>query len=513
MTFFKTFSKKPLSIYLTTIIVGTLLSIYAVKATDVINNDGILYIYTANAFLEGGFSKAMTVFSWPLFSMMIAWFHTLTGADMETSAYAVNALFLIIASITFLCIYEEISSANLPLWIPALIILALPILNDYRAYIIRGHGAWAFTLLALLYFIHYAKQPTIRSALLWQAFAIAGMLFRIEGLVFLVFAPFFFLISKEHRKTFFRHFIRLNSILIPFTISAITYLFNYILKMDGLSDDLQLRLSYMLPSSMLIRIKEAASGVEALMPDVSSGEAVLITASGLAILVFFKLIKNINLFYLAIWVYGYRKQWVNLSKESNIVLFFALISLLPLIAIAGNQLFMSSRYTVLPIILLSLIFCQYFEYLFYKLMDSRRFRAVTGMFFLVILFFLDAIIHTGAIKGNLVTASTWVSRHIESDTKMACSDTRFSFYTKGKCTYEEGLESDNIKDMTWLIKEGKYNYLLLWVDHNDKQIRNYLGASKSLVLLKSFGNKKGDEARFYMISVPGNHNLPITDQN
>jgi len=486
-------------IYTATIIVSSLLSAYSLYAADVINNDGILYIYTAEAFLEGGISKAMTVFSWPFFPITIAWLHSLTGIGIETSAFAVNAILLMLLSIAFIRIYEEISTPHLPLWVPAIFILALPIINDYRAYVIRGHGFWAFTLIALYFFIRYSKQASIRYALLWQISAIIATLFRIEGVVFLAFAPLFFVFEKKYRQGFIRHFLRLNSITIPATIAGVIVLFSYIIKIDGLSNGLLQRLSYMLPSSMITALSDTASEIKALMPLLSSVESVILLISGLIALICFKVAKNLNLLYLAIWLFGRKKQWIQLSKESSIVLFFAFISTLPLIIIASNHFFMSSRYTVLTVILFSLVSFQYLEHLLHKLAINKKYLATTVLSILMVVFFLDAIMHTGSNKQNMITASNWVSLNIDTNAKIACDNSRFAYYTKQQCAYERRLNKKPIKYTAQLINVDSYNHLLFWLDHNDKKLRSYLDSNKSLSLLQAFKNHKGDEARVYKI--------------
>lgn len=493
------FSRSNIIIYLLTAIFSILLSTYSVIFNDVINKDGTLYIYTAEAFLEGGFSNAMTVFSWPFFSMLIAWFQSLTGTSFEISAYSVNAILLILLSVTCLRIYEEISEPNIPLWIPALLILALPIVNDYRIYVIRGHGFWAFILLALFFFIRYSKQPSFRTALLWQCFAIIATLFRIEGVAFLALAPFYFLLQDKNIKAFTRHFVRLNSVLIPIAITALIALISYIASSSNISNDLTLRLSYMLPSSMISALTNKASQLVEIMPRLSSTESTLFVISGLIALICYKIVKNINLIYLAIWFIGRRRQWIHLTQESNIVLFFAFISVLPLIALAGNQFFMSSRYTVLPVILFSLIAYQYVDTLFHRLVENRRYIAMSALAALAIIFFLDGIIHTGANKWDMVTASKWVQQNIDPKSRIACNEGRLYFYTNRTCDRKIKLERRGIPAYEKLIHRGKYDHLLLWIDHKDKGIRNYLNTNKQLTLIKSFPNKKQDEVRVYKI--------------
>lgn len=485
--------------FLTVILLSAIASLYASLEVDVINNDGILYMQTAAAFIAGGYAKAMEVFSWPFFPIVIAWLHLLTGLGLETSAYVINAIMLIIASVAFLRISEEICPAKANLWVPVLIVVTLPLLNDYRSYVIRGHGYWAFTLLALQYFIIYYKQSSMRAALLWQVFAVLGVLFRIEGVVFILFAPFLFLFYREKRASFLYHYIRLTSILIPAAIVAVVVLFGYILKIERLSGALQLRLSYTMPSSLLTSIREASAGLESLMPRLSSSEALVVTVSGLMALVVFKLVKNINLFYLAIVVVGRYRRWISLSRESGIVLAFFAISIAPVVVIAGNQLFASTRYTVLPIIFFSLIASQYLAYLFQKLREEKRILSLSILMALVVLFFLDAIIHTSAIKGNIVTASEWVIGNIEPNAKVVCNNKRFVFYTKERCTYRRLSDTQPVVRLKYIVEHEDYNYMLIWVEGDDRKMRRYLGGNRRLELMKTFENKRHDEARIYKI--------------
>jgi hypothetical protein len=259
------------------------------------------------------------------------------------------------------------------------------------------------------------------------------------------------------------------------------------------------RLGYMAPSSLFSSIHDAAAGLASLMPRLSSGDAVLVSASGLTALVIFKVVKNINLLYLAVTVAGYKQGWIKLSKEGYIVLVFFVISTLPLFVLAGNQLFMSSRYTVLSITIFTLIVCQYITYLFYKLKNEKSHVAAAGLVVLVVLFFLDAIIHTGAIKGNMVSASEWVSQHVEPKARIACNNKRFSFYTKKQCTYEKPVDENLIAGVDEILYRGNYDYLLLWVKNDDRKIRDYLDTRGFFELLRTFKNKRNDEARVYRI--------------
>ena len=104
-----------------------------------------------------------------IYGILIGIFHRLTGLGFETSASLLNALLMMLTCVLFVRIYEEIKGEDRRLWVAALLVLALPILNDYRDFVIRGFGFLAFMLLALLFFIRYSRSPDIGNALKWQA--------------------------------------------------------------------------------------------------------------------------------------------------------------------------------------------------------------------------------------------------------------------------------------------------------------------------------------------------------
>ena len=70
----------------------------------------------------------------------------------------------------------------------------------------------------------------------------------------------------------------------------------------------------------------------------SVDDARLILASGLLTLVFVKVFSNIGLPFLAVWAYGVHRKWLQLTRESYIVAYFAVTGFLTLVPVAGNYL-------------------------------------------------------------------------------------------------------------------------------------------------------------------------------
>jgi len=169
----------------------------AVNTQNPINNDGILYLQTAEAFANSGLQEAVKHYNWPFYSIFIAWLSKLTHLSFENSTYVLNAVLLVIIVISFIALIEELGGSRFVQFLGALIILSHPQLHHYQHYIIRGFGYWAFSLLALLNFIRFYKYLKWRYALSWGIFISIAILFRPEGLVLCCFGPLVLLFRSE----------------------------------------------------------------------------------------------------------------------------------------------------------------------------------------------------------------------------------------------------------------------------------------------------------------------------
>ncbi|KAB2925588.1 MAG: hypothetical protein F9K30_07660, partial [Dechloromonas sp.] len=70
---------------------SALLSILAI-ATGNLNRDGMLYVETARAFMNGGLSAAVSVFGWPFLSVLMGTLAKLTGLPPEWCGNLLNIL-------------------------------------------------------------------------------------------------------------------------------------------------------------------------------------------------------------------------------------------------------------------------------------------------------------------------------------------------------------------------------------------------------------------------------------
>lgn len=490
---------KRLYIYLITALASVVLSVYRVLSEDIINNDGILYIHVAKAYLDGGILAAVEVFNWPFYGVLIGLTDMVFGLGLETSAHMLNAVFLSIACVMFVRIYEEVSGSEGRAWVAAILVLSLPILNVYREMIIRGHGFWAFMLVALYCFIAYCKAPTHGKAINWQLALTGAILFRVEGVVFLMLAPLYFLFKSGGLRQSMLHMIRLTSLLLLALIIASVVLLAFGNPVAQYDIGLPVLFTYLWPGTLVNSLNnEAAILYERFWQLSSISEARLILVAGMLALVCVKVAKNIGLPFLIAGLFGYSRRWIKLNEESKVVVFFVVISLLIISGLALNRFFMSSRYTVMTILFVSLITFQYADY-FLRFAVERRLSKWLAIFsFAVLALFLDAIITTGAGKVNIKTAGKWVQNEIQENARIACNESRLVYYTSDRCELIVVGEVGKGIVPHDLAKEG-YTHLLVWVGRKDSDLKSEI-QDDTLILIREFLNKKGDAVALYRIS-------------
>ncbi len=155
-----------------------------------INDDGGLYIRQAYFFAAGDYSRAVGIYSWPLFGFLIGGLHRLTNIPLLYAAHAVDVVCFLTASFFFLKSLRLLSSdKNITLAGFLVLITSIPIVDDYLAMVLRDHGMWAGFMAGVYFFLRWRQAPTWSSALLWQSSFLIGTLFRPEVFVFNLLLP------------------------------------------------------------------------------------------------------------------------------------------------------------------------------------------------------------------------------------------------------------------------------------------------------------------------------------
>lgn len=63
-----------------------------------INRDGVLYLTQSQLFINGDWNKALSLYNWPFFSILIAIVHNVMDLTLQNAAYLINLAMFILAS-------------------------------------------------------------------------------------------------------------------------------------------------------------------------------------------------------------------------------------------------------------------------------------------------------------------------------------------------------------------------------------------------------------------------------
>ena len=145
--------------------IGSLLLSFVAVQGHLVNRDGIHYLETARAFLEGGLSGEVNVGELAFLAFLptlIAALAFVTRVSLENTALILNALFM--AGTCALLV--GITRRRLPeaAWLACLVVLAMPAYNQYRNEILREYGFWFFSLLAFFLAMRWNDTQRWREA-------------------------------------------------------------------------------------------------------------------------------------------------------------------------------------------------------------------------------------------------------------------------------------------------------------------------------------------------------------
>ncbi|MEK9826130.1 MAG: hypothetical protein VW395_07635 [Methylotenera sp.] len=214
-------------LYITSILLGLL---FAIQIQYIqhgwINPDSVLYFESARLFAAGDWQAAVNTFPWPLYSILIACTHKITGLDIHASAQLLSVIFFGIVTASFLKIIQIAGGTIKSMFAGTLILFSSHYLaGGVLEMLLRDQGFWAFYLASLLFFIRFYKFAQQRDALLWQVCAILATLFRIEAISYLILLPLVLLLQKQHPwKQRIHLFVTCNSLNIVALLSIFSVL-------------------------------------------------------------------------------------------------------------------------------------------------------------------------------------------------------------------------------------------------------------------------------------------------
>jgi hypothetical protein len=490
-----------------TAIISLLLSIFTIYSDDLINSDGILYIETAEAFIQGGLADAIKLYNWPFFSICIAYIHQLTQAPLELSAYILNTIFFVLLTDTLVLISKKTLPNKEQLLIAVLIILCFATLNDYRNFIIRDIGYWYFCSLALYRFMQFLELPSLRNASLWQLTAITAILFRIEGIVILLGLPFFVFFSEPFKRAL-KHLLKLNYLLILGTVIVSIFAINFS-AMNNSFTKISSLLAYLDVNSLLAKFNAKAAIIEnQVLNKYSASYSGFILAYGLLAMLFYKVTKAVTVGYLGLYIFSHWKQrQAQPNPYKSLLIYFFLLNILLLTAFMFKELFISKRYAIIAILSMLLLMLPRISQLIQQAWIKRNHVLLSVTALILLVNVVDSL-HKSNSKLYVKNTAIWASQNLAESSSVLTDDEYIHYYYRTHPKNNKNLTridigSYNRANKRYTIDRLKssyqhYDYLIVVEKRRNKVLQNLL-TTMQLEQIYSENNSRGDKASVYKV--------------
>lgn len=433
-----------------------------------VNNDFVLYHESARLFLAGEWKQAFDTFQWPFYSILIAILTKLLGTDLHLSAQILSVLFFALVTFGILTIIRISNGQRLTISCGALILFSSTYLvGDVLPMLLRDSGAWAFFLLAIVFFVRFYRTNSWLDSILWQFSAIFATLFRIEYITYLVLIPFLVLFNSKlnlYQKN--SKFIKAHLIsIILFVCLIISLTVSSSLSIDDfgrLKEVPSLFTDKYQTSVEVFRNKAEIMDRLVLNGDWSSYSTFALFFSFLvmAALTSFSTLGWLN----TILLFFTKVKLMQISADTRKILFFSvLLSLLNILVILFSVFLLAGRYTA-PLAFAMMILTSFsLAYLIIQSgkSDSYIFR---GSVFFIVIFLMVGLLKNIWPKSEGINfqqnAVAWLkSNHIENN-QVFFDNSRMRYYAKAqfdgiidkKSHYlEDAIESHEIENYKFLV--------------------------------------------------------------
>lgn len=467
------------------------------------NVDGIIYLNAASATITHGLKVAMEIYSWPFYSILIAATSKATHLSLENSAFFLNILFTSILSVVFIALIKEFGGTLTTQYFALLVILTYPYLNHDRTNILRDLGYYAFFLLSFLLFIYYLRSLNWRSALMWSMSILLATLFRIEGAVILLLAPFtILLLPNLNYKNKILYFLKINTptIIISLMMAAFVIIHHDSVKQLGrlnefgnwVNSGFNIITHSFSTNAMLLK--------QNFLTPFNAGSAYIFLTGGLTALFIETVLGVLGIFYMVLVFYAFNKKLIATNYSSICAyISYLVINLLILIGFLIHQSFLSGRY-VLPLCLLLLLAVPFSLSAIY-LNTTKNNKWLTGLISILLLItIIDGLCHFGRSKTYIIEAGNWLDKNTAIRSQVYTNDPQLFYYAhRSPLQYPQDFASrDKVIQNLKSLNLKHYDYVALVVRKNEySTLEQEAGIILNQQPIIIFSNKRGDKALIF----------------
>lgn len=408
------------------ILANIILSVWAISLDSIINNDGITYLTMAELFLQGDWNTAYSYYNWPFYPLFIAGISKLLFIDVSTAAYVLNTFLATSMTIAFIAIVGELSNNNRRiLVIAAVVILLFPSITKYRPYIIRDFGYLSCYLWSLYFIFRFCNSLHKKHLVGWITAAGLSCLFRFEGIVLLLVAPYFLLVFSAHRIPHRKKvLVSLSAtIIVVSTLIISWYLQNKYAANIKLAQSEGHDINNVL-DLFLSNIKQQFNDQE------SGFFAYVVAASKNVGGVLYDLIRRMAVFYFFISLFAYITG-MGLKKRlvKRVWLVYLLTNLCVLVGFSFINNLLVSRYSMATALTLLLLAPFALDRLLAKLETMKPASRAGGYFLLLLLVYVSIDgLNVRTKKAHFQEAGEWLDNNIPDESTIYSNDRLLVYY-------------------------------------------------------------------------------------
>lgn len=506
------FSRFNLIIFMT-FLISLSLSFWTGYRDNVINPDGICYLLSAKSLSSGSIKEAMHFCPqahWPFYSILIYGIAKITHFSYLHAAQFLNAFFSLLSVSAFLFIIRELGANKWILILASFVFLFNHQLNVLRDNVIRDHGFWAFYLLSLLLILRFFNTSQYLYGLFWSASLFVATLFRIEGIIFLLFIPLIALFASSKNWSSRLHaFILLNIPIICFALIATLWLqFNQKYQFNDLGRVYE-AINQLLHGWQKIRMQYLSVKLAIahyVLPRESyadTGAVTLIMELGWYL---YNIIITFSFGYTLLVCYAWWQGIVSFSKQAKwVVMSYLVLNACITLGFLAENLFISKRYLIAMALTL-MIWVPFAVYDLIIKFHSTKHRIAL----LIILFFMGSssisgIIEFGYSKTYIKHAGQWIDENIPKNATLYANDFQLMYYSHhfGDDIFKilpNFLNIGVISQQRW----QEYDYLALKLNNKEDAVTKEVLSEISMQPIKDFKNKRGNHIAIYQIK-PKDH--------
>ena len=469
---------------------------------DTLNDDGMNYIYAAHALAEGRPEHAKTYRPEVHFYRQIALVSSFTGLDLYSSAKLLSLFWQIMLAAGFMAIIRRFDISMQSQIIALAVFFSMSSLNHLRPDIIRGFGFWALQLWAIWSGLTFIQSKLWRFPLLWLGLSSLAIIYRIEGIAYLLLAPILTLLATSFTgQLTSKKLLKITSLLVIFS-GAIWLLSWPEHKQLPSGTPLLVQLQPELEAfkRATINFDQLKTDISVVMPTQWAQRSVNdLLIGGFIFHLLVILLKTANTPLMALSLYrGHIKRPFFRSPQHTLLANYILIGILIGLMSVYSKYFLSARYIMLTAILLCVPITLVLSRSYSRFKTSRQVRARLWrctFFVLPLLICLYPLSRQDDDKLYIREAGQWVKTQLKSEQMIYFNAQKVAFYTDD---YSNDSFKKQYNDLQDLVHEG-YQYAVLYGDKDEQQP---LQQSLQKHRLKIFQNSRGRSVSIYKLPTP-----------